>query len=178
MSSETITTKKAEDGFEWFVETIEEDETASDRVTTYQIIQEKPTRDKRMLPYLEAALEDREVALLMIPYAYGEIRIAAAYALQAERQALGITEPVVLRQVPRPLASATGFNLPMLQARENPEAMQALKQAEKLHPGGHPGLIARYKVLREYNLIPLFDLELKTTPDVKYLFIAGTPLGG
>lgn len=168
-----------DEDFQVFLESIQNDN-PRERIIICKIIHGKPTGDKRVLSYLEAVLKDDEVGLLMTPYAYGEVRIAAAFALQAERQALGITEPVVLRQVPRPLMSAHGLGaIRILAKREKPEIEHAIKhateRARKL-PGDHQVSLAEYKVLREYNQIPLFDLELKTTDGIKYLFVAGTPI--
>lgn len=58
-----------------------------------------PSADPRLLPYLEDLIDDKTPCLLAIPYLFGEVRWLAAKALLAEREALGIRQPVRVRNV-------------------------------------------------------------------------------
>ena len=87
------------------------------------------------------------MALLGIPYQYGEVRWLAAHALAAERRAAaGRAEPVVVADIPVPLGV---------------EALAALAAEAGLPDGaGHEGLLAWFAELREQHRLPLITLEI------------------
>jgi hypothetical protein len=65
-----------------------------------------PTGDVRLLPYLEALLEDRRPCCLGTDSRYiyfGELRSLAAEAVSAERQEIGLTDHVILHGLTKPL---------------------------------------------------------------------------
>jgi hypothetical protein len=70
-----------------------------------------PVPDPRLLAICEALLEDRTIALLGIPYCFGEIRWCAADAVASLRRALQISEPVVVRDAFAPVSTAQAVRL-------------------------------------------------------------------
>lgn len=78
-----------------------------DRVNTLRGLAEAPLADGRVLEASEKLLEDRSITLLSIPYQFGEIRWHAAAAVAAIRGSLGITEPVVVKDILPPCSTDT-----------------------------------------------------------------------
>ena len=76
-----------------------------DRANTLRGLTESPIADRRLLGACEALLDDDTITLLSIPYQFGEIRWVAAGAVAALRGALGMTEPVVVRDTFAPCSS-------------------------------------------------------------------------
>ena len=76
------------------------------RAASLRALWKLPTGDKRLLPYLEQLLHDKAPCVLGLPYVFGEIRWLAAHALAAEREVLGITKPVRLQNVVKPIYTA------------------------------------------------------------------------
>lgn len=70
-----------------------------------------PLPDRQLLAICEALLEDRTIALLGIPYSFGEIRWCAADAVASLRRALQISEPVVLQDTFAPVSTAQAIRL-------------------------------------------------------------------
>lgn len=105
-----------------------------------------PSKDKRVLPYLQHLLHDKTLCLLGIPYIFGEIRWLAAQALFAEQQALGIYEPVRLQNLVRPINMA-GYS-------------KARKAANITLRGGIEGVLENLAILRDMGCLPTYDLIL------------------
>lgn len=116
------------------------------RVAALKDLWQYPSGDARILPYLEALLEDKTLCIIMLPYQYGEIRWLAAHALAAERTALGIQEPVKLLGVIRPL--------------DTQEFVAVSQAAGVEYSGGVEGVLATLAILRGRDQLPLDDLKL------------------
>jgi hypothetical protein len=119
------------------------------RSDTLIFLSAKPTGDKRILPAIEALLEDRETIITgASPLHYGETRLIAAIALVAERAAAGITEVVKLPGTFYPLETgeihilAENANIDM--SGYNDPVVKLLETLQKL--------LAR-------GLVPLYDFE-------------------
>jgi hypothetical protein len=118
------------------------------RVATLEDLRQDPSKDPRVLPYLERLLKDTTPGIVMLPYRFGEIRWLAAHALAAERAALGIKEPVRLQGVVRPLST---------------EEFVAIRNKVGIEvKGGIEGVLKSMHTLREIGKLPLYDLELET----------------
>ncbi len=117
------------------------------RVAALKDLWRYPTRDVRVLPYLEALLNDNTLCVVMLPYQYGEICWLAANALAVERKALNIQEPIRLMGVVRPL--------------DTQEFAAACVAAGVDTKGGLPGVLNTLAILRNMGKLPLYDLELK-----------------
>lgn len=116
------------------------------RVAALKDLWQYPSQDARVLPYLEALLEDKTFCIVILPYQYGEIRWLAAHALAAERSVLGIQEPVKLVDVIRPLDT---------------QEFVAISQSGGVeYSGGVEGVLATLAILRSRNRLPLDDLNL------------------
>lgn len=133
-------------------------------------IRRTPSGDVRVLPYLEALLDDRRACLVSIPYTYGEVRWLAAYALAAERAAAGIAAPVRLERVAAPLDTEKVFAAEQAASHGEPGGLS--KQ------GGVEGVLEVFDALRQRGDLPLYDVEFlpgkpfvdmrwkKVTPDL------------
>ncbi|GEM31423.1 MULTISPECIES: hypothetical protein [Nocardia] len=71
-----------------------------DTVIALRTLKKSPYPEVRIIPYIEAALDDRSPCVTGIPYRYGEVRWLAAGALRRVYDALEIRETIVLRDVP------------------------------------------------------------------------------
>jgi HEAT repeat protein len=120
------------------------------RVAALKDFQRYPSGDRRILPYLERFLYDKTPCLIAIPFVYGEIRWLAAHALAAERAALGINEPVRLRNVVKPLDQA--------------DYAKALKAANIMGRGGLEGVLSTIATLRDGGYLPMIKLNLLPKP--------------
>lgn len=78
---------------------------ARSRVVALQAIAGDPTGHPDIRVRLLELLEDREVAILELPVLVGEVRWAAALALSVERTSAGVSEPVELVSVARPMSA-------------------------------------------------------------------------
>jgi hypothetical protein len=70
--------------------------TPRERVNSLRSIAARPLADERLLRACESLLTDRAIAVLSIPYTFGEVRWCAADAVVALREVLAIDEPVIL----------------------------------------------------------------------------------
>ena len=116
------------------------------RVATLQVLWEEPSGDKRILPHLERFLHDKTPCLLGVPYIFGEIRWLAAQALAAEREVQGMTEPVYLQNIVKPIYTE-GISL-------------AEKAAGVEFKWGVEGVLENLAILRDMGYLPMYDLEL------------------
>lgn len=117
------------------------------RVAALKDIWQYPSGDVRILQYLEAALDDTTPCVVMLPYHFGEVRWLAAYALAAERAAMGIDKSVVVCGVAKPLDT---------------EELSALaKKASADCRGGVEGMLEIFKILREKGQLPLYDVLIQ-----------------
>src|SRR5689334_25301676 len=85
------------DEFEFIVSMLQ-DPQPGNRVNMLQILGQNPTDDIRLLPYIEALLEDRAITIVSIPFHWGEVRHEAAFALSSERAKAGIMDVVELKE--------------------------------------------------------------------------------
>ncbi|GAD82944.1 hypothetical protein FEK33_18635 [Nocardia asteroides NBRC 15531] len=74
-------------------------------VVTLRTLKKSPYPEARIIPFIEALLDDRSPCVTGIPYRYGETRWLAAGALRRVYDALGIRESIVLHDVPVTLSS-------------------------------------------------------------------------
>lgn len=118
-------------------------------VATLKTICQYPSEDERVLPYLEALLDNRTPCIVMLPYRFGEIRWLAAKALVAERAALGHREPVYLHDVVKPIDTNSFVSL--------------ASNAGVKSRGGVDGILEAFTTLREMGQLPLYNLELIPT---------------
>jgi hypothetical protein len=105
------------------------------------------------LPYLEELLDDKTPCLLGLPFVYGEIRWLAAQALAAEREAQGMTEPVYLENIVRPIYT-DGIS-------------KAEREAGVEFKWGVEGVLENLAILRDMGYLPMYDLELWPRPTQK-----------
>lgn len=122
-------------------------------VATLNDLRDYPSADRRVLPYLERLLEDKRPCLLAIPYIFGEIRWLAAKALLAEREALGIGEPVRVLNVVQPI-DMKGY-------------AKARRAANISIQGGVEGVCENLAMLRDMGYLPMYDLILWPQPRAK-----------
>ncbi len=78
---------------------------AKERIITLRGLAVAPIADATVLAACEGLLEDRTMALLSIPYEYGEVRWVAAEAVAAMRGVLGSSEDVVLEDAIAPCSA-------------------------------------------------------------------------
>jgi hypothetical protein len=129
-----------------FQETVQGLQNDDMRIATLQMLRMSPLDDERILPYLEELLTDTTPCIVALPYQFGETRWLAAYALAKERKALGIKEPLFLRNVAVPL---------------NTGELEALvKETNIQSHGGVEGALEKFAQLQVLGKLPLYDLEL------------------
>ncbi|MEL7368209.1 MAG: hypothetical protein AAFN74_04800 [Myxococcota bacterium] len=137
----------SEEDFE-FIKTQLKNEDASTRVRALHQIVRRPTGDARLLPLLDACLDDRTVCILERPFVYGEVRHKAVAALQAELRLLGQRLGRVIVQIPVPL-SGTDIELLEKGISEAYHHEVRLKEIE-----------VRYALLRDKDRIERRDVML------------------
>ncbi len=125
------------------------------RGITLRALWQLPTGDKRLLPYLEELLDDKTACLLGLPFIYGEIRWLAAQALAAEREAQGMTEPVYLQNIVKPIYT-NGIS-------------KAESEAGIEFKWGVEGVLENLPILRDLGYLPMYDLELWPRPAQKHV---------
>lgn len=136
---------------EYEVQEIIEDldsQNTSMRVATLKDLRQDPSKDQRVLRHLERLLKDTTPGIVMLPYRFGEIRWLAAYALAAERAALGIKKPVHLQGVVRPFSTEEFVTI-----RNNAVGIEV--------KGGIEGVLKSMPILREQGKLPLYNLEIE-----------------
>jgi len=104
-----------------------------------------PSADERVLPYLEERLYDKTPCVLGHPYMFGEIRWFAAYALAAERAALGINQPI---------------QVTVVKPAETLDIIAAEYEAKIDGEGGVEGLLESLAVLRDMGYMPMKKLKI------------------
>jgi hypothetical protein len=114
------------------------------RQSVLRAIAHRPTGDPRVLPHIEQMLEDRRPGVMSLPAVYGEVCLAAAEALAAERKAQGIIERVRVSRVVIPLTHNQLAGL--AKAAGLPSTM---------------GWGEWFERLRETGLLPVEDLDLE-----------------
>lgn len=103
-----------------------------------------------MPPLIAPLLLDETVALLRIPYQFGEIRGIAAQALRQTLLALGDPTPVEIAALPKPLdANELGL---LAEAHGVPTVGGA-------DDDPHAGMIAVYGALRDRGVIPIWTIR-------------------
>jgi len=127
-------------------ETIEALQTDDRRSVMLRVLMMEPLADERILPSLEELLTDTTPCVIAIPHRFGEVRWLAAHALAKERQALGISEPVVLHNVVIPL--------------DTNELGRLAEEAQLHSRGGLEGILEDFAQLQARDKLPRYDLEL------------------
>jgi hypothetical protein len=85
--------------------------TPRQRAISLQGISIDPSPDPRLLALCESLLSDRTIALLGLPFTFGEIRWLAADAVASLRRILGISAPVVIPDVFAPVSGGKAMGL-------------------------------------------------------------------
>jgi hypothetical protein len=78
-----------EEKFQEFVAAMESDNPIAKAVYCRHLFG-SPSGDARVLPYLEAALVDKTICVVMIPFTFADVRYEAALALASERKVQSI----------------------------------------------------------------------------------------
>jgi HEAT repeat protein len=130
-----------------------ESQNLSLRVASLKVLRDYPSRDQRILPYLEDLLHDKTPCLIAIPFVYAEIRWLAAHALLAERAALGINQPVCLWNIMRPI-DYSGY-------------ADARDAANITGRGRSGGVLESIALLRDQGYLPMTDLNLSPLPEAE-----------
>lgn len=107
---------------------------ARDRVLTLQSLSHTPRPDERLLAACESLLEDRTIALMSIPYSFGEFRWCAADAVAALRGALGILDPVAVSDVFAPVSMDKALRMVRLAGIAKIGGIEALFRHLKYSP--------------------------------------------
>ncbi|MGB0384029.1 MAG: hypothetical protein ACPGWR_04315 [Ardenticatenaceae bacterium] len=116
------------------------------RAATLKVLREYPSADQRVLPYLERLLHDKTPCLAGIPYIYAEIRLLAAHALAVERAALGINQPIPLKNMVRPVYTG--------------DIVAAERLANIKARGCVEGMLESFAIVRDLGYLPRYDLDL------------------
>ena len=111
-----------------------------ERAIALQSLSSRPLCNLELLAACESLLGDKTIALLSLPFSFGEIRWCAADAVAAIRGALGIPEPVVIPDV---FAPVSGGN-----------AMGLLKAAGVESKAGIEGTIEALETLAKMDRLP------------------------
>jgi superfamily II DNA/RNA helicase len=130
------------------------------RVATLKTLCQDPTQDERVLPHLEALLNDTTPCVVMLPYRFGEIRWLAAKALAAEYDAIGFNESVHLHNAVRPL--------------DTEEIVSIASAAGIKTRAGVDGVLETLATLRRMGRLPLCDLVLPPKTNNKQSQIENT----
>jgi hypothetical protein len=146
-----------EEKFQEFVAAMESDNPISKAVYCNGLFG-SPSGDPRVLPYLEAALDDKTICLVMIPPTYADVAYEAALALAAERNTQNIDKPVILRQTIGRLW-AEGLNTPISRIlADNAEFLKTHYQNTGTKSGDP--VPARLSFLRQAGKLELYDFEV------------------
>jgi hypothetical protein len=150
----------SEEEFQEFVEAMESDNPISKSIYC-QALWHSPSGDARVLPYLEAALEDARICLFMIPITFSDVRYAAALALVTERKTQNIDKPVILRQT---IGTLTNSDIVSI-LDENDENLHYLKAYYENTGTKKPSSASNYEaqklnILREAGRLTLRDFEV------------------
>lgn len=123
-----------------------------------------PTGDARVLPLVEALLDDLTPCQISIPFSYAEIRWLATRALVAERFANGLREPMRIAGMILPQSNQDLYDIMDAHLQNVPADADALDGPDRRKkPALNYGLLRdleRFALLRERGLLPLYDLEV------------------
>lgn len=122
-----------------------------ERVNSLRSIAGRPIADLRLLAACERLLADRTMTALSLPYSFGEVRWCAADAVVAVREALAISEPVVLTDAFAPCSTTQIGDL-------------ARTTGLPASPGGIDGDLRTLEMLAMMGLLP--RQMVKRTPTV------------
>lgn len=115
------------------------------RVIALQDLTKYPSGASEVIAAVRRLTEDRTPAVISIPYAFGEVRWAAAYALAAELRAQGLRESVSIQDIPEPVGiNELGF----------------LEQQAGIGRGGLDSLRRSYAELGDRGLLKTTKLAL------------------
>jgi hypothetical protein len=114
-------------------------------VHVLKMLRVDPTGDIRLLPYLEALLNNTSITVSGTSFYHGEVRWLAAQALAAEREASGIDESVVLYRV--------------MKFMSQEEITAIAKDANMPSELSHLATTVKIKFLMEKGKMPLYDVE-------------------
>ena len=113
---------------------------ASTRSIALRTLLARSSGEPELLSHLEALLSDRTPALLGLPFMFGELRALAAEVLGRERALQGISAPVEIASVPKPL-------------RAN-QLAELRREAGVQSKPGVEGELETYRILRDAGKIP------------------------
>jgi hypothetical protein len=145
-----------EEKFQEFVAAMESDNPISKAVYCNHLFG-SPSGDPRVLPYLEAALEDKTICVVMIPTTYADVAYQAALALASERKIQNIDKPVILRQTVGSL-TGEGLNPDIIPILENNR--EYLKAHYQHIPSDSHHVEKQLNILRQAGKIELYDFEV------------------
>jgi hypothetical protein len=114
--------------------------TPRQRGLALQGLSRTPLPSRELLAICETLLEDRTIALLSIPYSFGEIRWCAADAVASLRGVLKIPDPVVISNVFAPVSMD--------------KALRLVKEVGIEKEGGLEGTIDALEVLAKMDCLP------------------------
>lgn len=125
---------------------------SADKAVTLRNLLTSPRYDERLLPYLEALLQDQSACVLWLPHHFGEIRWLAAHVLAETRTALNMSQPVAISGIVRPLSLS--------------ELAQLQRAAQFKNPKGEIAVyLENFAPLKAMNKLPLLDIEVYGLPD-------------
>jgi hypothetical protein len=137
--------------FQDFVNIITEGD--SKKIATWiKVLIGYPSGDPRLLPYLEALLDNKTLCIISIPFTHGEIRYLAAHALADERAKQGIDLPVKVTVI-QPLTAVQIGNL----TRE-----------AGIESSLGEGVFTKLQKLIDLKKAPTIDLNLNPTDRLRY----------
>lgn len=97
-------TNSIEPDVPWILSLLESPQ-VKDRVYALRSLSEAPLADDKILTASEKLLTDETLAMLSIPYSFGEVRWLAAAAVAAMRRVLQRSDEVYLVDVPIPVTA-------------------------------------------------------------------------
>lgn len=125
---------------------------ASDDPTTRVLVlldlAEHPTGRPEVVAAVRRLTDDRTPAVIRVPYAFGEVRWVAAYALIAELRAQGRVEQISIEDIAEPL---------------DVNELGVLELQAGINRGGLDGLRESYAELRDRGLLRTTTLVLDST---------------
>jgi hypothetical protein len=151
----------SEEKFQEFVAAMESDN-PNLKVSWFQGLLSAPSGDARVLPYLEAALEDATICLVGAPIMYAELRLEAATALARERKVQGNIEPVILLQTVGRLYGERNNQVSQI-INENDEFLKAHYKPKNSEQNDYDAVEKKLNFLRESSRLELRDYWVMCT---------------
>lgn len=118
--------------------------------------------DSRLIPYLKKLLNDHCYTILSIPYSYGEIRYAAAFALGRLYKNLAIHKTVELKRVPVPVDEYNDYRI----HGNIPDSYKARITKEGLQER----ILQEYEIRRDLGQFPFLDITIAPGDAIQFYF--------